>query len=96
MPEMSGRQEIIRVAGQIGALCAYMYLLCFGFIAILFLLRAYGPGSRLLNIIIALAGFFVFPQLFMILGCVYISTGFHDWVVNKMGERVAREQKYRR
>ena len=96
MPEMSGRQEIIRVAGQIGALCAYMYLLCFGFFAILFLLRAYGPGSRLLNIIIALAGFFVFPQLFMILGCVYISTGFHDWVVNKMGERVAREQKYRR
>ena len=96
MPEMSGRQEIIRVAGQIGALCAYMYLLCFGFFAILFLLRAYGPGSRLLNTIIALAGFFVFPQLFMILGCVYISTGFHDWVVNKMGERVAREQKYRR
>ena len=94
MPAMSGRKEIIRVIGQVGALCAYMYLLCFGFIAILFLLRAYGPGSRLLNIIIALLGFFVLPQLFMILGCVYISTGFHDWVVGKMAERIARDQKY--
>lgn len=96
MPEMSGRREIIRVVGQIGALCAYMYLLCFGFIAVLFLLRAYGPSSRLLNVIIAIAGFFVFPQLFMILGCVYISTGFHDWVVGKVGERIAREQRFRR
>ena len=61
MPAMSGRKEIIRVIGQVGALCAYMYLLCFGFIAILFLLRAYGPGSRLLNILIAIAGFFVLP-----------------------------------
>lgn len=94
IPAMSGRKEIIRVIGQVGALCAYMYLLCFGFIAILFLLRTYGPGSRLLNILIAIAGFFVLPQLFMILGCVYISTGFHDWVVGKMMERIARDQKY--
>ena len=27
MPAMSGRKEIIRVIGQVGALCAYMYLL---------------------------------------------------------------------
>lgn len=96
MPALSGRKEIIRVIGQVGALCAYMYLLCFGFIAVLFLLRAYGPSSRLLNIIIAIAGFFVLPQAFMILGCVYISTGFHDWVVRKMGERIVREQKFLR
>ena len=30
----------------------------------------------------------------MILGCVYISTGFQDWVVGKMAERIARDQKY--
>lgn len=96
MPELSGRQEIIRVIGQIATLCAYMYLLCFGFIAILLLLRAYGPGSRILHILIALMGFFVLPQIFMILGCVYISTGFHDWVVGRLGERIAREQRYRR
>ena len=94
MPAMSGRKEIIRVIGQVGALCAYMYLLCFGFIAILFLLRAYGPGSRLLNIIIALLGFFVLPQKKKKKKCVYISTGFHDWVVGKMAERIARDQKY--
>ena len=64
--------------------------------AILLLLRAYGPGSRILNILIALMGFFVLPQIFMILGCVYISTGFHDWVVGRLGERIAREQRYRR
>lgn len=96
MPELSGKQEIIRVIGQLGALCAYMYLLCFGFIAILFLLRAYGPGIRVLNILIAIGGFFVFPQLYMILGCAYISTGFHDWVVRKMQERYARDQQRRK
>lgn len=96
MPEMTGRQEIVRVIGQIGTLCSYMYLLCFGYIALLLLLRAYGPRSRLINIIIAVMGFFIFPQGFMILGFVYISTGFHDWVVRKMEERIAKEEKYRR
>ena len=96
MPETTGREEIVRVAGQIGGLCGYMYLLCFGYIAVLFLLRAYGPRSRLINALLAIVIFFIFPQGFLILGAVYISTGFHDWVVGKMEQRIEQEKKYRR
>ncbi len=93
MPQMTGRQEIMRVVGQVGSLCAYMYLVCFGYIAVLFLLRAFGPRSRLVNSILTIVLLFVIPPLFMLLGFAYISLSFHDWVVGKVMERVAKEQK---
>lgn len=93
MPQTTGRDEIVRVAAQLGSLCAYMYLLCFGFIAVLFLLRAYGPGSRLLNVLLSIAVFFILPQAVVYLGFAYISLGFHDWVMTKVRERIAREPK---
>lgn len=91
MPQMTGREEIIRAVGQIASLCAYLYLLCFGYIALLFLLRAYGPSSRLINMLLAILIFCILPQGMMLLGFFYISTGFHDWVVGKMMLRVAAE-----
>ncbi|MDO5477054.1 MAG: DUF2232 domain-containing protein [Eubacteriales bacterium] len=96
MPQLEGKQEILRVAGQVGSLCAYMYLLCFGYLAALFLLRAYGPRSRLINALLAIVLFFILPQGVMLLGFLYISTGFHDWVVAKMMRRVGKEQKVQR
>lgn len=93
MPEQTGRQEIIRAVGQVASLCAYMYLLSFGFIAALFLLRAFGPSSRLLNAVIAMALFFMLAPVYMGLGFAYISTGFHDWVVGKMMQRIEQDQK---
>lgn len=89
MPQTQGKEEIMRVLGQAGGLFAYMYLLCFGYIALLFLLRAYGPSARALNVILALVLFLIMPQIVMLLGFLYISTGFHDWVVEKMQKRIA-------
>lgn len=96
MPQTTGRQEILRVALQSGGLCAYMYLLCFGYIAALFLLRAYGSRFRALNAILAVLLFFVIPQIFVLLGFAYITTGFHDWVVGKVTERVQQDQRFQK
>ena len=87
MPETTGRREMIRAAGQIASLSAYMYLLSFGFIAALFLLRAYASRSRVLNLILAVLFFFILPPVYLGLGVAYISLGFHDWVVGKMLQR---------
>ena len=88
MEQTTGRQELLRVLLQTGGLCAYMYLLCFGFVAALFLLRAYGPSSRAINVVLSVLLFFIIPQAFVILGFLYISTGFHDLLLFKMEERV--------
>ena len=93
MPQTTGREEIIRAAGQLGFLCGYLYLLCFGYLAVLFLLRAYGPRSRAVNVILAILLFFTIPQIFVFLGFAYISLGLHDWVCRKMMERIGQEQK---
>lgn len=96
MPQTTGREEIIRVAGQLCFLCGYMYLMCFGYIAVLFLLRAYGPRSRAVNIVLAILLFFTIPQIFVLLGFAYISLGFHDWVQGKMMQRIGAEQQKQR
>jgi len=93
LPQTTGRQEVLRVLLQTGGLCAYMYLICFGFVAALFLLRAYGPGSRALNVILALLLFFVMPPAYIVLGFLYISTFFHDWVVEKMTARIRADAR---
>lgn len=96
MPQTTGRQEVMRVLLHSFGLCAYMYLLCFGYIGLLLLLRAYGPGSRAVNAILAVLLVFVLPQICVFLGFAYISTGFHDWVVEKMSARIAQEAALRR
>ena len=73
-----------------------MCLMCFGYIAVLFLLRAYGPRSRAVNIVLAILLFFTIPQIFVLLGFAYISLGFHDWVQGKMMQRIGAEQQKRR
>ena len=95
MPKMEGRREILRTIGQIGSLCAYMYLLCFGFIAVVLLVRAFGPASKAVGVIIAIAAFFVLQQIIMLLGFFYISTGLHEWIGRKIDERLARERRFR-
>ncbi|MDO5131970.1 MAG: DUF2232 domain-containing protein [Eubacteriales bacterium] len=91
MPQTTGREEFMRVAVQSGGLCGYMYLLAFGFIALLLLLRAFGPKSRAVNVILAVILFFILPQIVMLLGAAYISLGLHEWVQKKMEDRIARE-----
>ena len=93
LPRTTGRQEVLRVLLQTGGLCAYMYLICFGFVAALFLLRAFVSGSRALNVILAVLLFFVIPPAYIVLGFLYISTFFHDWVVEKMTARIRADAR---
>ena len=91
MPQTTGRDEFIRVAVQSGGLCGYMYLIGFGFIALLLLLRAFGPKARAVNVILAVVLFFIIPQIVMLLGVGYISLGLHEWVQEKVEARIERE-----
>ena len=95
MPPTTGNAEIVRVAGQLGSLCAYMYLLGVGYIAVLLLLRAVGPSSRLVNVILSIVLFMILPPVFLALGFAYISLGFHEWVNVKLAKRIAAEQALR-
>ncbi len=96
MEQTTGTQEIIRVAGQLGSLCAYMYLIGVGYIAVLLLLRAIGPRSRAINVVLSIVLFLILPQVFMALGFAYISLGLHEWLNGKLAERIAGERASRR
>ena len=96
MPQTTGREEMMRSLAQSAGLCAYMYLICFGYLGGLFLLRAFGPASKAVNVILAVILILVIPQIFVFVGFAYISTGFHDWVVNKMMARIGDEQARKR
>ena len=95
MPQTTGREEMIRVVGQVGSLCAYMYLMVVGYIAVVLLLRAYGPSSRLLNVVLAILLFLILSQLFMFVGFSYIALGLHEKLNEKLAQRFAGEQARR-
>ena len=87
MPQAAGRGELVRSAVQCGGLCGYMYLMAFGYIGLLLLMKAYGPRAKAAGVILSLVLFFIIPQIVMLLGVAYISLGFHDWVLAKAAER---------
>ncbi len=87
MPQTTGRAELIRVALQSGGLFGYMYLLAFGYIAVLLFFRAFGSGTKWLGVVLALLACFILPQLVLFAGAAYISLGLHEWLVRKIGER---------
>ena len=58
-----------------------MFLLCFGVIAVSFLLRRYVTRSALLIGILSLLLFFVLSPVYVILGLAYVSFGLHEWLL---------------
>ena len=68
-------QNILQTAG----LCGYLYLLCFGWIAMTLLLRRMvsGKAARVLCAVGALFLLMILPYMFLILGVMYICTNFH-------------------
>ena len=62
-------------------ICGYMFLLCFGVIAVSFLLRRYVTRNALLIAILSLLLFFVMSPLYVILGLAYVSFGLHEWLL---------------
>ncbi len=72
--ENSVKQDI----GQTLWICGYIWLLCFGLIALNLAVKKYLVSNRLLATLITILSIFILPQLVMILGLMYISFGFHD------------------
>jgi hypothetical protein len=72
-----------------------MYLMVVGYIAVVLLLRANGPSSRLLNVVLAILLFLILSQLFMFVGFAYISLGLHEKLNEKLAQRFAGEQARR-
>ena len=72
-------QNIVQTAG----LCSYIYLLCFGWIAMTMLINKFisGGAGRMLSALLAAVLLFVMPYLFQILGFAYICTRFHDYLL---------------
>ena len=72
--EKSLKQNI----GQTLWICGYIWLLCFGVIAVNLAVKKYMTGNRLLSALITILCVLILPQVVTILGLLYISFGFHD------------------
>ena len=68
------RQDI----GQTLWVVGYVWLLCFGLIAVNLALKKYIVSNKLIAAVLTFMSIFILPQLVMILGMLYISFGFHD------------------
>ena len=70
---------------QTAGLCAYIYLLGFGWISMTLLIRRFisGAGGRMLSILLSMILLFIMPYLYLILGFAYICTRFHDYLLGR-------------
>ena len=67
-------QNIVETAGILG----YIYLMCFGFLALMALIRVRIPKPRIAAVILSFLLLFTVPILMMILGFLYICTNLRN------------------
>ena len=79
--ENSVKQDI----GQTLWVCGYVWLVCFGMIAVNLAVRKYITPNKVIAALIMFMSIFTLPQLVMILGMMYISFGFHDKLLQPRG-----------
>ncbi len=65
---------------------SYMYLICFGFIGILMVLKIYFPKIGFFGPVICVLGIFMFPFVEMIAGFVYIVSRYHERLLDQYME----------
>jgi len=70
-------QNIALTVGTLG----YLYLICFGFIAILLFLKSSFPKLKAGAYVICVLGIFIFPTIEMVAGFFYIATKYHEDMV---------------
>lgn len=90
------QQEQLRVVMQTIGMCAYLYMVLFGFIgAILWLrVRLHLPG--LITSVLGILAFLVLPMLLMIVGVLYTTGDWHaNMVLEDVSNRKKREQNLR-
>lgn len=73
-------QNALSLLGNLG----FIYLIAFGFVGALLLVRIYLPKVRLAGGLIALTAMLLFPQGLMLLGLFYASTSFHARLMEKL------------
>lgn len=77
-------QQILMTAGIFG----YVYLICFGFIAVLLLFKIHVPGKKIFGVLVGVLVLLLFPFLEMVMGLMYIVSSWHERMleqVEKMG-----------
>ncbi|MCB7320751.1 DUF2232 domain-containing protein [Lacrimispora sp. 210928-DFI.3.58] len=72
-------QNTVLTIGILG----YLYLVCFGFISILLVLKIYFPKMGIFRFIIALLGMLVFPFMEIMAGFLYIVSQYHDRLIEQ-------------
>ncbi|MCD8081995.1 MAG: YybS family protein [Clostridiales bacterium] len=72
-------QNMILMVGILG----YIYLICFGFIGMMLLLRVHFR-MRVAGVILSILGIFIFPYLEMLLGVIYIVSSYHRRLVQAL------------
>lgn len=83
-------QNAVLTIGTFG----YIYLICFGFIAILLTLRIYCPRIGFFRFVLCVVVLFLFPLLEMAAGFLYIVSRYHQYLIEQysmMGEIDKRE-----
>lgn len=77
--ENDGLQNAMLTIGTFG----YIYLICFGFIAILLTLKLYFPKLGFLRVVLCVAVLFLFPMLEMMAGFIYIVSRYHQHLIEQ-------------
>ena len=74
---------ILQNTGLTFGIFSYLYLLCFGAIAVVLTIKVRFPRAGALGIIAAVIGLFMFPLLEMAAGFIYLVTDYHHRLVDQ-------------
>lgn len=87
-------QNTLLVVGIFG----YLYLLCFGFIGILLILKVRFPRIGILGFFICLLGLFMFPIVELVAGFIYIVGQYHSYLAEQYrmlkGQETGKDREF--
>lgn len=72
-------QNVIMAAGIVG----YLYLLCFGFLAVALLLKIHFPRIKALAYVLSFLGIMMFPFVELVIGFIYIVSRYHQHLLEQ-------------
>ena len=76
--------ERLQNALQTLGICAFLYLLCFGFLAVMLLARIYISSKPLVGGVLGFLAVMMAPQIALLLGFFYVSTHYHRTFIEKL------------
>ena len=82
--------ETLQNICQSAGICAYLYLFCFGLLAVCLMIKAYLTNSKLLAVLICLICTLFFPMPLTFLGFFYIVGSLRASLIEKLAAREKR------